>query len=101
MRWDDLELLRWIDDLEQSEPAVLFTGFSLMERMGRGKGLNYSVDPAPFARELLLARDAGYLTFNDRASYGMRQADPTLDAHMWLQQIQEVRLTLVGRDRAR
>lgn len=101
MRWDDLELLRWIDELEQYEPAVLFTGFSLMERMGRGKALDYKADPASFARELLLARDAAYLTFNDRAGYGMRQADPTVDAHMWLQQIQEIRLTLDGRDRAR
>jgi len=101
MRWDDLDLLRTIDELEESEPAVLFTGFSLMERMGRARSLDYSRDPASLARELRLARDAGYLTFDDRAGYGMRPADPTADPHMWLQQIQEIRLTLDGRDRAR
>jgi uncharacterized protein (TIGR02391 family) len=101
MRWDDLELLRLIDGLEESETGALSSGFYLMERCGRGKQLDYTRDPALLARELLIARDAAYLTFDDQVGYGMRLADPRLDAHQWLQQIRDVRLTLDGRDRAR
>jgi uncharacterized protein (TIGR02391 family) len=99
-RWDDLQILRLIDKFEESEPAVLATAFSLMQRMRPGAELDHQRDPAPFAKELILARDAGFLTFDDRV-YGQRPSDPKMEAYMWLQQVRDLSLTLVGRDRAR
>jgi uncharacterized protein (TIGR02391 family) len=71
-----------------------------MERAREGRQLDYQRDPATFAHELLIAREAGLLDFDDR-SYGPRIADPRYDAHQWLQQVSDVRLTIPGRDRAR
>lgn len=99
-RWDDLQILKLIDELEGSEPAALASGFSLMRRARPGAELDHQRDPAPFAHELLLAREAGLLTFDDRV-YGQRPADPQTEAWMWLQQVREVTLTIPGRDRAR
>lgn len=101
MRWDDIELLRLIDELEGSEVGSLATGLTLMRRMAEGKVLDPCQDYAPFARELVLAHGAGYLGFDDRVGYGMPLADPAGDPNSWLQQIRDIRLTLAGRDRAR
>lgn len=100
MRWDDLELLHVIDELEESEPGMLFTGLSLLQRMGVGAVPDPNRDYTSFARELLLAQEAGYITFDERAVWPAN-ADPLVNAHSWLQQIRDVSLTLAGRDRAR
>ena len=100
LRWDDLQLLQLIDKCEESETGSLSSGFQLMERAREGRQLDYQRDPASFAHELLIAREAGLLDFDDR-SYGPRIADPRYDAHQWLQQVRDVRLTIAGRDRAR
>src|SRR5712692_9311869 len=71
-----------------------------MQRARPGTELDHQHDPAPFANELLLAREAGLLTFDDRV-YGQRSADPQTEAWMWLQQVRDVTLTIPGRDRAR
>src|SRR5438445_6575558 len=100
LRWDDLQLLKLIDKCEESETGSLSSGFQLMERAREGRQLDYQRDTATFAHELLIAREAGLLDFDDR-SYGPRLADPRYDAHQWLQQVRDVRLTIPGRDRAR
>jgi uncharacterized protein (TIGR02391 family) len=102
VRWDDLQLLRLIDDFETTEPAVLSRPFALIERAAREwkREIDYAEDPRLLVNELLLARDAGYLTFNEEG-YGRQLADPSNDPHYWLQQISDVHLTLSGRDRAR
>ena len=74
-RWDDLQILRLIDELEGTEPGALMSGFTLMHRARPGAELDHQRDPQPLANELLLARDAGLLTFDDR-TYGQRLADP-------------------------
>jgi uncharacterized protein (TIGR02391 family) len=99
-RWDDVQILRLIDELEGSEPAALMSGFTLMQRARPGAELDHQRDPGPFANELLLARESGLLTFDDRV-YGQRAADSHTEAYMWLQQIREIALTIPGRDRAR
>lgn len=102
MRWDDLDLLRLIYELEQIETGSLMSGFSLMERSLRGRGLTYQEsDPRILASELLLARDAGFLTFDDRSWPGQQMPDPNQDPHLWLQRMRDLQLTLAGRDRAR
>jgi len=102
MRWDDLQLLRLIDKLETTEPAAVSRPFSLIERAARelNRPVNYAEDAKSLAEELLLARDAGYLTFDD-LGYGGQLTDPKHDPHYWLQQIGDLHLTLSGRDRAR
>lgn len=100
MRWDDLELLQLIDQLEQSDQGPLWSGFSLMQGASSGKPLDPNQDYRPFVRELLLAQAAGFLTWKEQFSYGGRPAGADLDPNLWLQQISEIRLTLAGRDRA-
>lgn len=98
--WDDLQLLRSIHDLEQSEPGALVQGLTLMDKLRPITEQDPQRDPYTFARELNLARDAGYLTF-ELGNYG--QAEPydwRKDAYFWLQRMGNINLTLEGRDRA-
>lgn len=100
MHWDDLRLLRLIDELEQSEIAALGNGLGLMQRMAAGEAPDPNRDYGPFARELVLAQEAGLVTFDERAVWPAN-VDPVYNANSWLQQIRDIRLTLAGRDRAR
>jgi len=100
--WDDIDLLRVIDELEQKgQTGSLFDGHRLMEAAARGKQLDWQRNPSPFARELVLARNSGYLEYDDQTWYGQPLADPARDPQTWLQQIREIHLTIAGRDRAR
>ena len=58
-------------------------------------------DMRGFAIELALACDAGYLTWTDRSQQYIGTFSPTNDPNMWLQTIDDIKLTLDGRDRAR
>jgi uncharacterized protein (TIGR02391 family) len=100
MRWDDLQLLRLIDDLEErGDVGPLWNGLGLLQKASEGKQITWGVDERPFAQELLLAHDAGYLIWVHR---GMTVGpDPGGNAHSWLQEVNEIRLTIAGRDRAR
>jgi hypothetical protein len=100
MRWDDIELLRLINELEDTETGWLIDGHRLMERAGRGKQIDWQKDQRPFARELLLARDRSYINFDDRGWLGQPMANPEIDPNLWLQQIRDIHITLEGRDRA-
>ena len=73
-----------------------------MEKAGRAwqRQIDQASDPSALAHELLIARDAGYLTFEDSFYGGSHRVDPRVDAHYWLQQIGNIQLTLAGRDRA-
>ena len=99
-RWDDLQILRLMDEAAESDPGALTNGLQLMERARPTRELDHERDPPAFAQELLLARDAGLLTFQDRV-FAQRPADPRYEAYQWLQQICDLSLTIAGRDRAR
>ncbi len=102
MRWDDLQLLRLADELEQTEPSALGNGLGLMQRAAGTQGFPAENDQRSFARELLIARDAGYMGWeDDRLAAGVPTAYPLLRPGSWLQEIRDLRLTLAGRDRAR
>ncbi|MGP0101218.1 MAG: TIGR02391 family protein [Solirubrobacteraceae bacterium] len=102
MRWDDLRLLRQIDECEESEQTgPLSNGSTLMQATSQGKTIDWGRDERTFARELLLARAAGYLEWIDPFNPGVHPADPIIDAQRWLQEIRDISLTLPGRDRAR
>ena len=102
MRWDDLQLLCLVDELEATDQlGHLATGHSLAQVARDGQPLDWDRDGRSFARELLLARAAGYLEWVDMTTPNVARADPTTDAQRWLQEIRDLRLTLAGRDRAR
>ncbi len=98
MRWDDLQLLKLIDDLEESQQtSYLVNGIALLQKASEGQAIDWGRDTTPFAHELLLAHDAGYIVWDDRAA----RSDPLVNANSWLHEIYNLRLTLAGRDRAR
>lgn len=102
MRWDDLQLLRLINEFETSEQTgQLASGYNLIQAASAGRPIDWDRDCRTFARELLLARHAGCLEWIDRFNPGIRAPDPIIDAQQWLQHINDIRLTLDGRDRAR
>ena len=86
MRWDDVELLRLMHELETtSDMAPLANGLNLMQRVARDRTIDWDRDPSSFARELLLARDADYVTWNDQTGRNVGVTDPLSDSHYWLQ----------------
>jgi len=101
MRWDDLELLHLIDEFEGEQSGQLSSGWQLMQAASQGRTVDWDRDCRTFARELLLARVAGYLEWTDPFNPGVRVLDPVTEAQQWLQQIWDIRLMLAGRDRAR
>lgn len=100
MRWDDLQLLHWIDELEQTNVSVS-NGINLLEQLAKSAGVPWHEDMASFAVELALAHDAGYLTWTDRSSQFVGGSSPVINPNQWLQTIDNIKLTLAGRDRAR
>ena len=98
MRWDDLQLLGWID-MEQAN-SYIGNGLHLLEQLSQRAGVPSYENMPQFATELALANDAGYLTWTDRSSHYVGRFGPTNDPNMWLQTIDDIKLTLAGRDRA-
>src|SRR4051794_28188947 len=98
--WDDTEILRVIDEARRNNTGIAANGMTLMQQIaGRhGYQLDPNVDYGAFVRELLLARDAGLLTYNEIVWIG-QPPDPR-DPNMYLQRIQEIDVTTPGRDRA-
>jgi uncharacterized protein (TIGR02391 family) len=102
MRFDDLQLLRLIDESETSgDTSPLRNGLDLMQRMGQGQQFDWNREGPAFARELILAHRAGYVEWRDMSARNIAPADPVANASQWLQDIWEIRLTIAGRDRAR
>jgi uncharacterized protein (TIGR02391 family) len=102
MRWDDLVLLRLIDELEQTQQmGHLQSGLQLLMRAADGAPVDQSREALPFTRELILAATAGFLTWSDQSQRSVGGVDPFTNSHYWLQQIWDLRLTIAGRDRAR
>lgn len=79
VRWDDPWLLRLIDELESSDQAGhLQNGLQLL-RQAAGvlkHQIDWNRDLWPFARELLLAHEAGLLTWRDMTARTVGGVDP-------------------------
>ena len=102
MRWDDLQLLKLMDELETApQLGDLSNGLNLMQRAAQNQVVDWNYDTSTFARELLLAAAAGYVTWTDQSGRNVGVTDPIANSQSWLQMIWELRLTLSGRDRAR
>lgn len=100
MRWDDLQILRWIDELEGAG-GYIGNGQRLLQELARRADIPWHEEMTGFAIELALAQDAGYLTWTDRSAQVVGRFSPTNDPNQWLQTIDDIELTLAGRDRAR
>ena len=80
----------------------LHNGVAVMQAASEGRSIERGRDDRTFARELLLGRDAGYITWEESTVAGhVRRSRPILEANTWLQEIRDIRLTIAGRDRAR
>lgn len=100
MLWDDLQLLRWIDELEQPN-GWSGDGHRLLEELARKQGAHWPEETRAFAVELVLAHDAGYLTWTDHSARYVGESSPTTDPDQWLRTVADIKLTIAGRDRAR
>jgi uncharacterized protein (TIGR02391 family) len=101
MRFDDLQLLKVVHDLEQAGNfGPLNNGLDLLREIG-GPAVDWNRDLHPFAHELVLANVAGFLVWKDQSSRFIDNPLPDTNPQFWLQQIWELRLTLGGGDRAR
>jgi len=98
--WDDTEILRVIDESRSNNTGVAGSGISLMQEIARRH--DYQLDPhvdyGTFVRELLLARDSELIAYRE-IWWGDMAPDPS-DPNMYLQRIQDLDITIAGRDRA-
>jgi uncharacterized protein (TIGR02391 family) len=100
MRWDDIQLLRSIDELEE-ENQSFGNGLNLLQQLNQRRNVPQQDGIDSFAVELALAFQTGYLTATDRSQNWVGNFGPTNNPHQWLQTFDNVRMTLAGRDRAR
>lgn len=101
MFWNDIEILQVIDESERENTATLSSGMSLMQAVAaRHEPIASLDDYRSFVRELLLAREAGLLSYQEVLWPNGPPPDPG-DPNMYLQRIHSIGLTIEGRDRAR
>lgn len=103
-RWDNIEILRAIDQEQQRQDGAPVWWWSGQDIMKHLTGL-FTVDPSlypGFVQELHIARDAGLLTFDPPSGAGRSlPPDPSRDPNMYLQNVRNFALTVAGQDRAR
>jgi len=103
-RWDDIEILRMIDERQGQSggsPIGSMSGRDLMDAIG---GPPRVVDDRlirGFVQELHIARDAGLLTFELTRHADGVPPNPDREPDYYLQQVRNLALTIAGRDRAR
>lgn len=98
IHWDDLQVLKAIDDHEETAGGPVWDAPALMRRVANEKPVDEN-SQRRFVHELHVARRAGMLSYTLRVAPG--QSEPRLDDSWYLQQVDNLSLTLDGRDRAR
>src|SRR4051794_6751267 len=102
--WDDIEILRFIDEREQSgEPTWAINGIAILQGIAERQGTTFTAaDEMRCARELDNLRDTGYVKFEALVPGGnVAWPDPERNANDYLQRIHKFELLPVGRDRGR
>lgn len=99
IHWDDVEILKLVNALQQDSGRPLSDARQLFERASGGQSLYSKEHRAAFARELLLARDAGLIHFDLAPQIG-RHAPPRVEDYEFLDTLRDIQLTPFGRDRA-
>jgi uncharacterized protein (TIGR02391 family) len=103
MSWDDIEILRHIDERQIQYGGGAITGSNAKDLMDEIAGAMVTEDRLHrgFVRELHNARDAGYLRFTVDKMVGGAPPDSDSDPYFYLQQVRGFALTTAGQDRAR
>lgn len=101
--WNDLEILRIVDEADQGQRPSIFNGRDLMEASAavRDQGPGTAEDEAPFVRELLVLEAAELLTWQVMSSVGRVRPISPDDPNDYLQNIRDFALTYNGRNQAR
>jgi hypothetical protein len=97
IHWDDIELLRVLDQLEGEGRAYGMTGEDLLQAVAAGRPCT-DQDRAAFVRLLHMLRDRGRLRFEQQNWLGAHQPQP--HEHAYLQSLWHFELTETGKDRA-
>jgi predicted nucleotide-binding protein len=95
--WDDLDILRALDELEGESRAYHGSGEDLLKKAARDQ-LITDEDRAAFSRQLIMLATQGRLTF-DQHAFGARVMQP--HEREFPQSLWHFQLTESGRDRAR
>lgn len=103
MFFDDLQILRTIDQLEKVEQTgSLASGTYLLQEVTGGVPVIDDRDYRSFIRELELAQQFGFLEFQLMPHIGELQPTPDrIGANNYLDRLRDFGLTPIGRDRAR
>jgi hypothetical protein len=102
IHWDDIEILRILDERERGDGGRIFDGFELINTVAaRRDGPATGVDYHSFLQELFVLQKAGLLTWElTKLPPQVRQLDPS-DAQYYLQNVHYPALTFEGRNTAR
>jgi hypothetical protein len=103
MRFDDIDLLRTIDRLEEAAGGAelwSLNGLRLMEELA-GCVVTDTKFHSGFVWEIHNGRDAGLLTFKVYSQPNGEPPSADRDPHYYIQQVHSFALTPTGRDRAR
>jgi uncharacterized protein (TIGR02391 family) len=101
--WDDIEILRVLDERETGVRSGIFNGLELMQAIAVQREVALTEeDYHSFVRELLALEKGGLVTWTVMSSAGrVREISPS-DPNDYLQNIRDIALTVPdGRDRAR
>lgn len=98
IHWDDLALLRAIKDHEDRTGHPVWDPPGLMRELAGGQHVD-DASTSRFVHELTVAQKAGLLDFRLRSSPGIAPPRPD-QAGYWLQNVDDLHLTIAGRDRA-
>jgi hypothetical protein len=100
--WNDLEILRIVDEAEQGQRSGIFSGRDLMDAAAaRHQGPVTPADQESFVRELLVLHHAELLIWLEMSSHGRVRPIGPDDPNDYLQNIREFTLTFEGHNQAR
>jgi uncharacterized protein (TIGR02391 family) len=101
--WNDIEILRIVDEAAQGERSGVFSGRDLMAAAAaeRDQGAPAQGDQESFVRELLVLHHAGLLAWQEMSSIGRLQPITPENPNDYLQNIRDFTLTYDGHNQAR
>jgi hypothetical protein len=101
--WNDIEILRIVDEAARGERSGVFDGRDLMAAAAaeRDQGAPTPADQESFVRELLVLHHAGLLAWLEMSSIGRLQPITPDNPNDYLQNIRDLTLTYEGHNQAR